>query len=1127
MLIFLVLLVNCYSWHTNNILLVYSDSTPSSLLHLFAKYELTLKIDSGFSVTSVNPNSQVLLILDLSLDSNLFWVLDSLSNLLKVNYFTITRAISSSKSQYRYQIHCPLDYESDLLFNLITYFQWSTFSVFSSTSKESQKISENLKKKFQDSQIKSFTYNQNITESQTNTIVKKFVKVTGTKNLLIIDQEQSLQHFVESMKKLKISSYGSYFLFSSHSVYLVNIPGAVLLTEPGTEDSVDFDSYEYNALNNVINKFKVFSDEEFEKICPGQNCMAGLNIVNVGDLGEVKTVGTVFEQVKIDEPMMFPGNNSLIKADVLNSVISLSIANGTSEPYGLGTSSIASRAYVGSIFAVSQSNKLREIENFEFQLNPTDCGNYIFDFKWYSQCLNKLRNSLGTAYLTGYTIFGAYGNLITLRILGINVPQISPYAFSNAIDNSTAYPEFIRMSPKLNIFIYNSVLIYMSFHWKDFIIFTVDDVGFLGLYNQFLLAMEAIGARYINPEPLRIFPSNYTIEDFDQYKSYFQYVKDSKCRLIHIISSISGEIIEGLYDIGLRKGDIIIMGSWQLYYTLYDNIPESRLNKRKELLEGALLTSFYEYQTELGKQVQTELSELYSDIKFLCITYDTFLVVKNAIQHLINAGEDFDDHSLLIRAMRTQKFTGCSGDVFFSEESNSRATSISAVDQVVYNKTLQKYTSVTLALANKFSIVTLKYLRSPVWPSGLPEFPSNYIQASKCGFKDSQKQKCSAGQTQILIVSAVYLGITVVSAYLSYKTFNCNIESMSEKVHATYNDKTFIFFFVLEFFQIITLEPANGIFAKNLNSLQFFVGFDFIEYFNFQFSDFWKVYFVLIIVSTVFVVMAAIVFVLRKFLIRSSRGLYLFGIFSETILPFIGHVGFFPITLQLLMIFDCGEGIGDTLLDGFMKRDCSEFCYQGKHKLYVIPSSIVIFLFLFTSTFLRPFWEISQINLHLKTRPIYLSLLSIFQVLLICINLNIKVLNETIAGFTLTGVFIVIILLTIRIKPYNYERAIVYQLFVLIIACWIILVSSFSLVFDNNSIIIPLYFGGILVFFILGAFITFRYPKRFFEDEGGLIPVLIKFQFSRRTNNIVTKSKYFAHFSGIRIPGLSTHNFSS
>ena len=55
----------------------------------------------------------------------------------------------------------------------------------------------------------------------------------------------------------------------------------------------------------------------------------------------------------------------------------------------------------------------------------------------------------------------------------------------------------------------------------------------------------------------------------------------------------SGLILEGLYDIGFRKGDFISIWIYSIYISLIKGEKNEKfLNKRKDLLDGNLIITF-------------------------------------------------------------------------------------------------------------------------------------------------------------------------------------------------------------------------------------------------------------------------------------------------------------------------------------------------------------------------------------------------------------------------------------------------------------------------------------------------------------------------------------------------------
>lgn len=59
----------------------------------------------------------------------------------------------------------------------------------------------------------------------------------------------------------------------------------------------------------------------------------------------------------------------------------------------------------------------------------------------------------------------------------------------------------------------------------------------------------------------------------------------------------------------------------------------------------------------------------------MCLTYDTVLVIKEAILYLLARGEDFEDPLKLIHTMRNNKIIGCIGSIYFSKETTGRTSS--------------------------------------------------------------------------------------------------------------------------------------------------------------------------------------------------------------------------------------------------------------------------------------------------------------------------------------------------------------------------------------------------------------------------------------------------------------------
>ena len=760
--------------------------------------------------------------------------------------------------------------------------------------------------------------------------------------------------------------------------------------------------------------------------------------------------------------------------------------------------------YQGARYAVSRSNLLQEFENFDLELFPTNCGNVLYDENWYKMCLGSVLNDLGVAYLTILWSGGAKENLLTLRSLLKQIPQISPQALLKELENKSAYPELLLLYPSEDLYLLSSLRIFENLKWREFILFGSTDLNYS--INAIIDYVSTTKLKIINPSNLIFFAQNYTRDQFDEYKEYFEFAKKSRCRIFLILSTVTSYIIEGLYDIGLRKGDFILVSEPRIFDSLKENIENKFMKKRTELLEGSLVIGYKEWEGKLGEILQKEMSELFSEISNMCVTYDSLVVVKNALMHLLAFGYDFEDPTILGRVMREQKFVGCLGDVYFNSDSNSRASYLISYKQILFNQTTEQFTLANFVAINPFSTNIFQYLIEPQWPTGEKTTPTNYIEYSKCGFDDRLIIKSNKGQGMIFIVSSMLLILNIIFGFFSYKYFKNSYIELEKNQEMNLSDYFYLLFFVFEFFEFTSLGPKNGIFSITFNKIQFLLAMDFYNYFDFTFEKFWMLYTMILSVAYIFLLLSLLVFLIRTELFEKFYITNKVKDFSDRALPFIGHIGFLPLISLLMNILTCEEGIGEDLEESFLERDCSQFCYKGRHKEFFIAGIIASAGFLSIGCFLRPYWEINQYTLNLSTRSWYLSVLSVVQFLCVVCKNTLKAYSEAASGFIISAIIALLLIITAIKKPYNYSRVVVYQIISLAMALWALLLSSIYVLTSGIFILIPILFIGLLVIFIFGFFISLKHPKLFISKETISIPGLIRFQFTGKLEYIRANS---------------------
>jgi ABC-type branched-subunit amino acid transport system substrate-binding protein len=117
-----------------------------------------------------------------------------------------------------------------------------------------------------------------------------------------------------------------------------------------------------------------------------------------------------------------------------------------------------------------------------------------------------------------------------------------------------------------------------------------DEVWSKGVYQTFLSEADRLGIEILNEESIRMVP--YTAKDIllDDYTHSFQELINSGAKIVILIvyGHLPGTTLEILYDLGVRRGDMIFMGIEWLLTSLATKPPETEAVKRQELVYGAI-----------------------------------------------------------------------------------------------------------------------------------------------------------------------------------------------------------------------------------------------------------------------------------------------------------------------------------------------------------------------------------------------------------------------------------------------------------------------------------------------------------------------------------------------------------
>jgi hypothetical protein len=1084
----------------NSILFLFGPNTPSSLINLLSDFPIKVSIDQNddSSIQDALQKYDFSLIIDISFQPSLYILIDSIASSFNTIYFTLNPP-NEYYSPWRFYLHNSATQQSKAIKLSILNLKVESFVILSSINKLNLQIADSLYEKSKNNVLSYLKYSENLSQIVSDGIIAKMVKANGYKSIVGIDQEDSWVKIQTSIQNKNMNRPGTFIISSSKSIYNTTIEGSLIVVESGLEFSSCLESYELGAIKKGISAINsaLLSKQYLEfdlnaiktvslELFPNHTPIPLYSLVNIINNQKV-IIGKIENDVNITDPIYYVGNTTN-RFSFDKTKIVLSIANGTHELYNLGQFTVFSYQYQAAIYSAQRSNSLNEIPGFEITFFPTDCGIFYYNSSIFMDYFTSIADNMGVAYLSYPWAAPAYGALITFQKLNKYLPQISYFSEYNQLDNKTEFPEFLKLSAPNFDYYTSTILFFTTLSFTDVVILQSNDPGFQSYYDDLIYYLNISGIKVVNPPDKRLLPANYTKDKFDEYKSYFQAAKDTNCRVYIIANQDRLAIYQGLYDIGLRKGDVIgfIQASALQIYSSLD--PEDAL-KVGEFMPGSLVSSFREWVGDLGQELETELSKMYQSLLYMCLAYDEVSIVKEAIIYMLARGQDYEDLELLSSTMRNNKIISCLGNVYFDPESNSRGSVQFSYHQFNQNSSTGDLYFNEVAIIDRFSNHIINFIGELQWPTST-SIPTNYRPYNPCPFDTYLVIESSKGKLALVIISLSFFLVAIVAGYRSQVQFGHFFKELNEKQVVSLSDIMFNCYFFFQFCQLLSLGPSQNSLKYLIKNYHYLIGLDFIRYFNLYFDDFWVLICCLFVYSFIWSIICSLVVLLNGYPVKRSI------LLKDSIFPILGHIGFIPVFSELMNIYLCGQGIDNNLTDSFMDYDCTLFCYTGKHLIIVLIGGIFILLYLITGIYLRPVWEFLQSSLHICTKSSYLSILSLFQILAVILSKILSYCSETTQGLALCGLIFAMIVYTAFSDPYNLKSAKILQIMSLSAAFWGILTACIFNNIGSLKVWWIVEFVGFILISLTGTVIICRYPILISDGKGMRVEILFLFQFT-------------------------------
>ena len=400
----------------SSVIVLYSDSSPIGLLRTFSESLLQISVDSVNTDQLVSQIESVdfLLLVDITLQPHLLPLFDQISSNFDAAYLTISTPTQlSNYSPYRFYLHNFYENEASALIKISNYFEWTNFALLCSGETINLQLADSISKSSDLNVVSYLKYEKNLTQGVSDNILGRMVKAKGTSRIMIIDEGDSLNTIESSIVTKKINIDGNIILLPSRAIYSASVEGSLIVVESGLENSSSSDNYEYFAVIQGLSYIKSILDSLNLKIILPQSMRKILeknfstrilphnySLINIQNGQKIK-VGELNTTLTTTKTIYYPGNTT-DPSSVQSSIITFSLANGTSETFDLYQYYVISLIYQGAEVAASLINQKNEIPGYKIQLFPTNCGLFIYDPGWYYNCFSKIKKNMGVAYITSY-----------------------------------------------------------------------------------------------------------------------------------------------------------------------------------------------------------------------------------------------------------------------------------------------------------------------------------------------------------------------------------------------------------------------------------------------------------------------------------------------------------------------------------------------------------------------------------------------------------------------------------------------------------------------------------------------------------------------------------------------------
>lgn len=985
--------------------------------------------------------------------------------------------------------------------NALNYLNITELGVIWSFSDKNKNIVDLLKEAW-DHKVISASVGSFEGESEISKILGKVLKSEGIQDYIFLGDKKVCRTFKKAFESSYLAKTGNTAIFLDECIYQVDTTGSFILSKPQVSFSNNLTEYHFNF---IVPYFSIFQEPELSPFQIARKFKSVINpcifdIVNIQNSSKV-IIGKADDQnFSIETTAIFLGGKNE-STRFLKPQIVISANTGVTNPPGNPNVYQNSNYQEGTYFAIEKVNRDNVFfPKYEMILyDKVDCGVSVFDADYSRDCFLKHAPHMGNAYIpTLYPITGSV--LKQLESLKIKIPFIGGVGTTTLLSSKTNFPMFTRITSPSSYFATAWSKLLGIYGWSNILVFYTNDTLGISTYDVIKKESESQGFNILNSEEDRIINAVTSSSQLPIYYDRIRLAIDTGCNLMLLPMSDPSPFfwIEGLYDVGVRRGDLVV-----IFFSITGldalNSTGGNYTKRAELMHGSFIVYNAAWVGEYGQSVKQEYLKYRTNTWARSFYIDAALSAAYTIDFLMNQGRFFENSTEFMSAQRNIRMDGCTGTISFDHSTNDRNLYFFNLYNF-YQDNSEEWHGDAIGLISPVSTVYYTVMKEPIFAQGsIPkDMKEDYLD---CSFREDQIRDSNIGESIKIGVSIGLLIISgIISAFVSKKVKYNRILPLGAKCYANFQDYLTIGFIIVESFQLIAIGPSFEAFNAFLSNISEMISLNLSKAASFRNTTFWAVFYAMLLIAYIWLGVLGLSAlrlcgyggVIRKRLEE----------FKDFTIPFLSNYLFIPITVCILSILACDKAVGVHLNDSYLNYDCKLTCWRGEHIGNAAPACLLIILYIPMAILYRTLWQETNTNLNIRANSSFLIVKNIAFVTIIVISKIIKDSYSLAYSFVFGIIMIGLLGYIFYIRlPFNYDRAnyMLKTMYLCIIWNTIICILSTSVnIFTYPWLILQIL--GWVAIIAAGIFLMSKLPPNMLvTPQGRNIVDLFKFAFGKAT----------------------------